>query len=430
MAYITKRRWTHKGVTKFAYQVVYNDMSGKESSKQFPVRKDAERFKRQVENELEAGIHVPAKATKTVAEAAKELILWYRYRWEIREIAGNTYHNMVNRMRANVIPTFGRLKLTEVTTEVVQAAIWDWASRYSRKTISGDINYIKILLDFAVTKKWLKRNIVKDDPPKRPKPKPEDSQVKIPEKHEIKAIIQALADARAKGKHERTHRNRVAIIFLAMFCGLRNEEICGLQWENVDFEKNEIRVRHAYTRYDRLKGPKSAAGVREVPFQWPVREALLRVLDYWQVEQNIGECAKTLKTFRLYRDLDRSPGANLAELPTGHVIRGANGKPLVPQGTTRTYLHPVLRAAGLWPEGQKKPPFRLHTKRHVYASLMIEAGLPVMQLSRVLGHKNVSMTLNVYAHLFKDDTLTRKTADLIAAELCTTTSQQGLVGSS
>jgi len=424
MASVRKRQWTHKGATKEAWLVDYVDMAGnRRSGGTFKLKKDADRRCREIENEIEAGVHISASMTKTVAEAADQFLRWYDQRWKIGEITGETVKRVEGGIKMQVIPAFGQLKLTAVTTEIVQVAIAEWATRYSRKTIERGIMCIRSLLSFAVQKRWLKRNALKDDPPRRPKPHGE--RVAMPDKDAIRAIIRAL-DNRRRGCSRLTHRNRVALIFLALFGGMRKGEILGLQWENVDFANDVIRVRHSWSRYDGLKGPKTLAGIRDIPMSRPVRYALLQILDYWQVEEHLAGETRTASRWVRNNAIDRSSGACLDKqsLPTGFVICDRGQKPLRPTSITVNYLHPVLREAGLWPEGQKKAPYTFHSLRHVAVSLMIEKGLPAMQLTEVIGHSNVSTTLDIYGHLFPDDALTRRTVDKIADQFATTASAQ------
>lgn len=56
--------------------------------------------------------------------------------------------------------------------------------------------------------------------------------------------------------------NRKAVVAIMLFGGLRPGEVFGLQWENINFSRNVIEVRHTFTRYDGLKDPKTEAGMR------------------------------------------------------------------------------------------------------------------------------------------------------------------------
>src|SRR6266540_2781952 len=66
------------------------------------------------------------------------------------------------------------------------------------------------------------------------------------------------------------------------------------------------------------------------------------------------------------------------------------GRPLDPRNVTRE-LQTVLAAAGL-------PRQRFHDLRHAFATLQLEAGADLFEVSRALGHTSITTTANVYAH--------------------------------
>jgi integrase len=76
------------------------------------------------------------------------------------------------------------------------------------------------------------------------------------------------------------------------------------------------------------------------------------------------------------------------------VFSGAFGRPLDPEAVTRK-LGRILRAAGLPAE---RP---VHLLRHSCASLLIEQGVPPLEVQELLGHEDVATTLRIYAHLFR-----------------------------
>jgi integrase len=67
----------------------------------------------------------------------------------------------------------------------------------------------------------------------------------------------------------------------------------------------------------------------------------------------------------------------------------------IAQVTIRTHLNNIADKAGL-----KR--IRLHDLRHSHASYLIHLGVPITTISRRLGHKNSSITLQVYSHMYKN----------------------------
>jgi integrase len=77
------------------------------------------------------------------------------------------------------------------------------------------------------------------------------------------------------------------------------------------------------------------------------------------------------------------------------VFPSERGTPMRPENLRRRYLDPATEEADASWAG-------FHAFRHCFASMHIEAGTNVVQLSRLLGHHSPSFTLNVYAHLLDD----------------------------
>jgi integrase len=91
------------------------------------------------------------------------------------------------------------------------------------------------------------------------------------------------------------------------------------------------------------------------------------------------------------------------------VFSTRNGTPLSQRNVQRSGLHLAADAAGLRHDGAR---LRFHDLRHTFAShLIIDLGLDVVQVSRLMGHASPSTTLNIYAHMFDE---ARHAADIRA----------------
>jgi integrase len=158
-----------------------------------------------------------------------------------------------------------------------------------------------------------------------------------------------------------------ALYHLAITTGMRYSELVGLKWSDIDWEKSTIKVQRQL-QYLPHKGfqftePKTHSGIRTIM----LGETTLKILREHQ---------------RIYAHLDR----------TGEKLIFINGI-----GTQiyfkRFYkdFKRVLHNAGL-------PEIRFHDLRHTAATLMISNGIPVLIVSKILGHSKPSVTMNIYAH--------------------------------
>jgi integrase len=158
---------------------------------------------------------------------------------------------------------------------------------------------------------------------------------------------------------------------VAIATGMRQGELLGLRWSDVDLDGGWLVVRRTLRQ-----------GTHEVAE--PKTERARRTL-------RLG--AETVATLREHRR--RQLEERLAAGPRWHdldyAFASATGTPLDARNVTRT-LHAALRRGGLRHQ-------RFHDFRHAYATLMLEAGEELAIVSRTLGHADLSTTADVYAHL-------------------------------
>lgn len=370
MATVRKRKWTHNGTDKEAWVVTYTDQGGKRRLKTFDKKKDADSYRTKVETELERGEHVAANASVTVEDAGKAWLDDCRRRRRIGDnMAGTTISGYELSFRKHVMPRFGHVLVRDLRAVEVQDFINEKREKYSFLHTRGLLIAMRRIIAFSIRREWL----VVDPLHGKEVRVPGDDRRKrvIPTKDQLRRILEVVAK-RNPYEHEVTWQNRLGIVTLAAFAGLRRGEIYGLQWENVDFDSGVINVRHSLSYFDGLKAPKTKAGIRSVPMSTPVR----RVLEFLR-EHVPGEA-------------------------TGFVMRSKRGKPLSVTHCTFRIWNPILKVAGLVTE-DGKPLFGIHSLRHVAASLLIEQGLDAFVLKGVIGHSSVKMTMDVYGHLFPDD---------------------------
>ena len=186
----------------------------------------------------------------------------------------------------------------------------------------------------------------------------------IPAPDEIKVIILKL-----NGRWR-------PLLLTAIFTGLRASELRGLRWEDVDLKRGVLHVTQRADRFNNIGKPKSASGHRDVPMP-----PLL---------------ANTLREWKL-----KCPKSELGLVfPTG---RGGieNHSNIVQRG-----LIPVQIAAGVVTKSGKAKYTGLHSCRHFYASWLINRvedgglGLPIKVVQHRLGHASITMTSDIYGHLF------------------------------
>lgn len=169
-----------------------------------------------------------------------------------------------------------------------------------------------------------------------------------------------------------------ALYVLAVTTGLRQGELLGLRWADVDPTAASLMVMQ---QYQRLKGtgitfvePKTARGRRPI--------ALPAV------------AVRALNAHRENQEVERTTaGEDWCE--TGLVFTNLIGKPLDRPNLTERSFHPLLEKAGL-------PSIRFHDLRHTAATLLLTQGVHPKVVQERLGHSTIAVTMDVYSHVLPD----------------------------
>jgi len=165
------------------------------------------------------------------------------------------------------------------------------------------------------------------------------------------------------------------VIYTAVSTGLRQAELLGLRWRNIDLDMLSISVSQVlYKRRGvvQFKEPKTTHSRRRVA----MTPKLALFLREYRAERE-----------RLYHELGKQ--LSLDDL----VFAGPEGKPIDPCVLTHVFTR-LARQVGL--EG-----VRFHDLRHTFASLMLLRGAKPKVISEALGHSSVAFTMDVYSHIIE-----------------------------
>jgi len=165
-----------------------------------------------------------------------------------------------------------------------------------------------------------------------------------------------------------------ALFHLAIVTGAREMELLGLKWTDVDWVRKVIKIERQLERADgngvQFSPPKTKNGRRSI---------------------NLGK--RSMEILRIHyekhQQLRKEASENWSE--HGLIFTTNNGTPIHPRNLLRDFRI-LLKNAGL-------PQIRFHDLRHTAATLMLNNGIPIIVVSRRLGHAKASITLDVYGHL-------------------------------
>lgn len=282
-----------------------------------------------------------------------------------------TYESYRQIVRLYLAPTLGQHRLAKLTPQHVQSLMNEQltAGRAPRTVL-----YMRAVLRRALGQalKWglVARNVATlVDPPRS-------------QRHDIRPLTPEQAGqflTAARGDRLE------ALYAVAVSVGLRQGEILGLRWEDVDLDAGVLRVRVALQRLDgkpQLVEPKTRQSRRTLPLP----AVVVRQLHAHRTRQ---------REERLLAG-ERWQGAGW-----GLVFTNTLGGPLEPRNLTTRYKA-LLARAGL-------PNIRFHDLRHSCASLLLAQGVPMRLIMDILGHSQIGLTMNTYAHIFPE--LQRQAAD-------------------
>jgi integrase len=271
-------------------------------------------------------------------------------------------------MRTHVIPAIGALPIGQVTPEHIRAMLTKTAeTNVSPTTVAMVRDTLATILQRAVKDRILPYNpVAAVDSVTRAKPK---RHVLTPD--EARALIRAAAG----DPYE-------ALIVLALHEGLREGELLGLTWANVDLEAATLTVAQSLIR---VKGeglqaspPKTAGSAATIPLTASA-VAALRAHRVRQLERGIA--------------------------PAGYVFTTEVGTPVSASNFRRRHFHAIAARAGIptgrLPDGRQG--LRIHDLRHGCGTLLISLGVKPKLVQTILRHSRLATTMDLYVHAYDAD---------------------------
>jgi integrase len=166
-----------------------------------------------------------------------------------------------------------------------------------------------------------------------------------------------------------------ALYVVAVTAGLRRGELQGLRWDDLDLEAGTLQVRRSLSEPKGgyiFEAPKSGKG-RNIRLTQRATAALIR--------HRKRQLEERMERGQLWQD-------------HGLVFPSTIGTPLLGGNLNRSFKA-TLRRAGL-------PEIRFHDLRHTCATLLLRQGVNPKYVQELLGHADISLTLNVYSHVLPD----------------------------
>jgi integrase len=347
--------------------------------------KEAAAAKRKIEMEVERGEYT-APSKLTFADVAER----YMAEGPPTRCRVSTQGVYRDQLKYRILPVLGHLRIKDIDEHVLARYFAGYEERYSPRSLDGDRTRIGAVFNFAI-----RRGLVTKNP------------VRSLEKHELpRAAVKldrVLTPDEMTALADSIHPGYYLILMTLAYTGLRTNEARALHWSDIDLDKGTITVSKSLVR-----GRKGHTDEHEGP---PKTEASRRIV---QIPDQLVE---------LLREQRENPDAVLATFNLSRRKGVARGRPfpnalyrmMSPPADPRdpyvfywvTYprlnyhLRAACKAAGIEKQGaggNRNHDVTLHTLRHTYGSYMVSAGVDIAAVSRLLGHKSISTTLDTYTH--------------------------------
>jgi integrase len=300
-----------------------------------------------------------------VFEGDNQTLGTYLADW-LRDIEGTikqrTLENYEYVVRKHIVPELGEVKLKALKPDRVRRLYREKIDAgLSNRTVQLIHTVLRKALQQAVSDEILPRNVCQAvKAPRRVKKE-------IPPLHpeEVRTLLRAACGDRFE-----------ALYVVAVTAGLRRGELLGLRWADLDLERGTLQVRRQLTR--------TKAGLS---FTSPKRGKT----------RSVRLTQSAIKALRSHRKRQLEEKLRLAGLwqDFGLVFPSRAGTPMDADNLVQRSFEPLLKRAEL-------PRVRFHDLRHTFATVLLSGGTHPKVVQEMLGHANISQTMDTYSHVLPD----------------------------
>lgn len=345
---------------------VYKDVRGK--------TKEETRSKIQTIREAEK-LGLILDDNTTVAELAAE---WYNNRKA--GLSPSRREDYCSAINIRICPVLGLMKVRDVRPEHCMR-VMSQAAELSFSTQQKTVSAMKQIFACAVDNGLILRS---------PAEKIKAGGAKPKEKQALTAEQCARLEAAVQGTRA------YIFVMLGIYAGLRREEICGLQWGDIDLNAEPPRLtvnnamRFAENRAVFPAPLKSKAAHRTIPLPPVLAEALReeksRSNSFFVIHSVNGQQITYQGMRNIIGIINRRCPMTESQQKKRAAREKELGRPIAPRRTQKNMVKLDFRPT-------------IHILRHTYATRLIESGMNVKQVQYLLGHDDIRMTLAVYSHL-------------------------------
>lgn len=369
------------------YEYRWTSADGKRHSIYAPTLVQLREMEEQIIVDKHDGIKADVKAL-TVNDCFK---LWKELK---RGVKDSTFQNYVYMYEMFVMPTFGKKRVVQVQRSDIKRFYNGLVDQKVLKisTVDNIHNVLHQVFQVAVDDNYIRQN-------------PTDRMLKelrIAHGHEVekrKALTLPQQELFFNYmKNTPRYRHWYPVFYIMANTGMRVGELTGLRWQDVDMENGMISVNHTLVYYNHrdelgtyfsINTPKTEAGCREIPMVAGVKEAFEMIREY---QQETGIQSKVridgYEDFIFVNKDGNMQHHGTLNKAIKRICRDCNDQVLLEQGIESD---PVLL-----------PNFSCHILRHTFATRLCESGINIKVIQNVLGHVDVSTTMDIYVDVMNE----------------------------
>ena len=303
----------------------------------------------------------------------KELasLWWESYKHTVKP---NTQLNVRRLLDNHILPLFGAYKLDKLTTPLIQSIVNKLADKTNKGEEGAFLYYDSLhalnkrILQYGVVMQAIPFNPAREVILPRNTQKAKREKIKHFDNQELKKFLDYL-DSLNLNKFRYYYENTLYKFLLATGC--RINEALALSWSDIDLDNAVVHITKTLNYKQETNSPKSKSSLRDID----IDQATVSMLKQYKRRQ-------VQEAWQLGRSETVVFSDFIHEYPNNRTLQ------------TRLRTH-FKRA--------KVTNIGFHGFRHTHASLLLNSGIPYKELQHRLGHSTLSMTMDVYSHLSKEN---------------------------
>lgn len=333
------------------WRIRWRDESGKEHAKSFARRNFAIDFRIKLENDLRQGFFV-TPSDIVLSDYIDSWIEAHKLR-----ITENTYRSYLVPIK-HIKMHLGNKPLQKLHVSDIENMYIELAKDKSNTYVTYVHRVLNVAMKNAEKQRIINRNPCAFVTP----PKKEGSSAKIIEPVNISLYLNAFKD-----------HYLYAAVCLGLFCGLRNSEVLGLTWDNIDWTKSLLVIDHSIFWRNSKEFeivPTKSKQNRSVP----LTDGMITVL---KEQKKLQQSNKEILWNKYHK--------------SNFIITRPDGSLIHTRYLSKQFTRKI-KSAGL-------NHIRFHDLRHTCASLMLLEGENLKNISEILGHSTITITADTYIHI-------------------------------